>query len=275
MGGRADLHIHSSFSDGALSPEELLSLARARNLNAISITDHDHTGAIRRAVELGCDVGVEVVPGIELSVMAQGWEVHLLGYFIDPAHDDLQQFLARTRSDRLQRAARIVEKLNGLKLPLRMETVLQRAGTAAVGRPHIADSLVNEGLVPSYGEAFARYLTPGKPAYEQKAFVDPREAIDILARSGGLSFIAHPGTALPSDVLLSLIHEGVDGIEVIHPSHSPALVREYEALAAQYFLLTCGGSDFHGGRRNDYDALGKYTIPYSTLDTLRLALQRP
>ena len=272
MSGRADLHIHSTFSDGALSPEAVLTLARSRNINALSITDHDHTGALPQAVELGRAMDIEVIPGIELSVTVQGWEVHLLGYFIDPSHEELQSFLARIRSDRIRRAERIVQKLNALNLPLRAENVLERAGTAAVGRPHIANALVNEGHVGSYAEAFVRYLTPGKPAYVEKTPVSPREAIRIVAGAGGLTFIAHPGSSLDSEVLLGLIHEGVDGIEVVHPSHTPALVRYYRDLVAHYFLLTSGGSDFHGGRRNDLDALGKYTIPQTALSAMRSAL---
>lgn len=272
MGGRADLHIHTHFSDGALSPRDVVTRARACGLTTIAITDHDHTGGITEAASEGARVGLEVIPGIELSAVLDGDEIHILGYFVNPDHEVLQEFLFRVREERRKRAVRMVEKLNGLNLPLQMETVLDQAGDGSVGRPHIANALVEQGLAASYQEAFYRYLGTGRPAYEGKFPVSPAETIRVIRAAGGLSFVAHPGTALNDQVLLACIREGIDGIEVIHPSHSQDLVHHYRGIVEEYFLLASGGSDFHGGRRNDNDALGKYTIPREYLEAMRRRL---
>jgi len=144
-----------------------------------------------------------------------------------------------------------------------------------VGRPHIATALAAAGLAESYHEAFSRYIGFGRPAYEEKVTLAPREAIALIAEAGGVSFIAHPGASLPDTLLRELIHAGVDGIEIVHPSHSPEQTAYYRAIAEAYFLLTCGGSDFHGGGRSDEGALGKFTIPLDHVRTIqRRAKQR-
>ncbi len=273
MGRRADLHIHTTFSDGAFSPRDVIARARERGLTTISITDHDHTGAIAEAIDYGRTAGVEVIPGIELSVTLDGQEIHLLGYFFDPANRALQEFLSRIRVERRKRAERIVAKLNNLDVGLSLEAVLRQAGEGAIGRPHIANALVEEELVGSYQEAFFRYLAGGKPAYEEKYQVPPREAVEMIASAGGWTFIAHPGNNLDERVLLRLIQEGVDGIEVVHPSHSLELETHYRGIAGEYFLLASGGSDFHGGRRNDHEAFGRYTIPYDHVEAMRRRLR--
>jgi len=273
MGRRADLHIHTTFSDGALSPREIIARARELGLATISITDHDHTGAFAEATDYGRATGVEVIPGIELSVTLDAQEIHLLGYFFDPGNPALQEFLSRIRIERRKRAERIVARLNTLDIGLSLEAVIRQAGEGAIGRPHIANALVEENLVGSYQEAFVRFLAGGKPAYEGKYQVPPREAIEIIAGAGGRTFIAHPGNFLEERMLLRLIHDGVDGIEVVHPSHSSERETHYRGIAGEYFLLTSGGSDFHGGRRNDNEAFGRYTVPYDHVEAMRRRLQ--
>lgn len=273
MGGKADLHLHTTYSDGALTPHDLLNQAARAGLTIVSITDHDNTGALQEAVELGSALGIEVIAGVELSTTVDAQDIHLLAYFIDPANGTLQEHLALFREERLHRAERIVQKLHQLKLPLQFEAVLTRAGNASIGRPHIAAALVDEGLVDNYQAAFARYLGFGKPAYERKYQVPPREAIRMVADAGGLSFIAHPGSSIDERVLLALIKEGVDGIEVVHPSHSGEREGYYRGIAEEYFLLTSGGSDFHGGKRNDLDVLGRYSIPAEVVDVMRRRLR--
>jgi hypothetical protein len=269
MGGKADLHLHTTFSDGACSPREVMARAQRAGLSMISITDHDHTGALTEAPRLAQEYGIEIIPGVELSCFLETMEVHILGYWIDPASASLQEHLALFRRERMTRAERIVGKLNGLNLPLRMEQVLAQAGSGAVGRPHIANALVEHGLTESYNEAFWRYLGPGKPAYEEKFHLPTEEAIDLIGNAGGLSFVAHPGSSMGEAVLRRLIKEGVDGIEVVHPSHSHERVAYYRGIVAQYFLLGSGGSDFHGGRRKDDHALGTYTIPCESVQAMR------
>lgn len=269
MQGKADLHLHTKHSDGSLSSQELVERAKETGLRIISITDHDNVAAIDEAIAVGKTLGVEVIAGVELSATVGEQDIHILGYFVDHKNDVLLEHLQFFRHERFKRAERIVEKLNDLRIPLSIESVLEQAGTAAVGRPHIANALLEEGLTDTYHEAFARYLGYGKPAYEQKYRVSPQAAIELLSSAGGVSFIAHPGTNIDDTVLSELINAGVDGIEVIHPSHSPERVAYYSGIVSEYFLLASGGSDFHGGKRNDYDALGKYYIPASQVDLIR------
>jgi predicted metal-dependent phosphoesterase TrpH len=157
-------------------------------------------------------------------------------------------------------------------VPLKLDSVLERAGAGSVGRPHIATALFEEGLTDSYHEAFYKYIGYGKPAYEKKYQVSPQAAFALIASAGGLSFIAHPGNSLNEAVLLEFINEGVDGIEVIHPSHSPERVMHYSGIVNEYFLLASGGSDFHGGRKNDKDILGKYYVSLDHVQEMRRRL---
>ncbi len=273
MDEKADLHLHTVYSDGALPAEILLQEAKLAGLSTVSITDHDHTGAIDDAIAAGGRLGIEVIPGVELSTSIGSMEVHLLGYFFDHRNRKLQDYLALFRAERLKRAERIVEKLNDLRIPLTLPAVLRQAGRGSVGRPHIASALVEEGLIGSYHEAFLKYIGFGKPAYEEKYQISPRDAIGLIAGAGGLSFIAHPGNALEDEVLLRLIKEGVDGIEVIHPSHSMERVAHYRGIVSEYFLLASGGSDFHGGKKGDRDALGRYYISHVDVDIMRHRLR--
>ena len=272
MDGKADLHLHTIFSDGALSPSELIERARHAGLTTISITDHDHTGALDEAAPLAARSGIVVIPGVELSTVVGEADVHILGYFIDHRDSRLQEYLGLFRSERRKRAERIVGKLNGMHLPLTIEAVLRRAGKGSIGRPHIAAALVEEGLTGTYQEAFSKYIGFGKPAYEKKYLISPREAISLIAAAGGLSFLAHPSTFISESVLQELIDAGIDGIEVVHPSHSPELVAHYSGIVSEYFLLASGGSDFHGGKRNDREALGKYFISTELVDMMRRRL---
>jgi hypothetical protein len=271
MNERADLHIHTTCSDGALGAAAVVARARQAGLTCIAITDHDHVGAIDEARAAGTQLGIEVIAGVELSTTIAQQDVHLLGYLIDPAYPPLQEYLATMRAERMRRAERMVEKLNGLSVPLTMHAVLEEAGTAAVGRPHIATALAAAGLTESYYEAFSRYIGFGRPAYEEKVTLTPRESIRLIAEAGGISCIAHPGASIPDSLLRDLIHAGVDGIETVHPSHTPERTAYYRAIAEAYFLLTCGGSDYHGGGRSDEEALGKFTIP---LDQVRILQRR-
>jgi predicted metal-dependent phosphoesterase TrpH len=273
MEGRVDLHIHTTYSDGAHSAHEIVNRARQLGLTTISITDHDHTGAIEEASVLGNTLGVEVISGIELSASVDDLDIHILGYFVDHQNERLLEHLSFFRQERRRRAERIVEKLNDLKIPLPLEAVLDKAGAAAIGRPHIANALLEHGLTETYHEAFWKYIGFGKPAYEKKYLVSPREAIELIASAGGLSFIAHPGNSIDERVMLGLINDGVDGIEVIHPSHSTERIAHYNGIVSEYFLLASGGSDFHGGKRNDGEAFGKYTIPKDRVDMMRRRLK--
>jgi predicted metal-dependent phosphoesterase TrpH len=274
MEGRADLHMHTIHSDGTLTPPELVKRGKSAGLTTISITDHDNVGGINEAKTIGDELGLEVIAGVELSAAVDDQDVHILAYFIDIKNQDLLDHLAFFRYERKKRAERIVGKLNNLKVPLKLESVLEQAGSGSVGRPHIANALLEEGLTETYNEAFFKYIGFGRPAYEKKYQVSPQAAVKLISSAGGLSFIAHPGNSLDEGVILELINEGVDGIEVIHPSHSPDRTAYFNGIVNEYFLLASGGSDFHGGKKNDHEAFGKYYITDVQVDMMRRRLQR-
>jgi predicted metal-dependent phosphoesterase TrpH len=273
MNGKIDLHTHTYFSDGQYSPEELIIKAKEAGIDVISISDHDTVDGIPEAIEAGNKFGVEIIPGLEISSDIRDREVHLLAYFFDPLNKELEEYLKFFRAERIKRAIRIIEKLDALGLNISIDDVMKIARNSAVGRPHIAKALVNNGLVSNYFEAFSKYIGNGCPAYERKVHVSPRSAFKIISDAGGLSFIAHPGN-LPDVIMVELIEAGLDGIEVVHPSHLPYKVKHYRGIVNEYFLLESGGSDFHGGERNDYQNLGKYTTTYPKIEAMRKQILR-
>lgn len=270
---KVDLHMHTSYSDGQNTPEELILKVKEAGIDIISITDHDTVAGIEESIEIGKRYGIEVIPGLEISSDIRDREVHILGYFINPQNKELEEYLKFFRAERIKRAARIAEKLNVLGLEIQLEDIMEVAKNSAVGRPHIAKAMVNKGLVSNYYEAFSKYIGNGCPAYERKVHVSPRSAFKIISDAGGLSFIAHPGN-LPDIIMVELIEAGLDGIEVLHPSHLPYQVKHYRGIVNEYFLLESGGSDFHGGERNDLENLGKYSIGVAKVDAMRKQLLR-
>jgi predicted metal-dependent phosphoesterase TrpH len=266
-----DMHMHTTYSDGAYSTEELLIKAKSRGLNTISITDHDTVHSIVEAQEIGKKIGIEVIPGVELSTDIEDKEVHLLGYFIDIEHEELKKYLQFFREERVYRAKRMIAKLKNLGIDISMDDVMEVAKDSAIGRPHIAIALHNKGVVNEYYEAFHKYLRDNGPAYERKIHVSPQSALKLINDAGGLSFIAHPGH-LKESILMNLINAGVDGIEVIHPSHNDYQIKFYRGIVNQYCLLESGGSDFHGGAKGDEDNLGKYVISEQRIDDMRSML---
>jgi hypothetical protein len=235
-----------------------------------SLTDHDSVAGLNDAERISAEAGIGFVPGIELSSTSQhdGIDVHMLGYFIDFRSPALVEYLEYFKIERVKRAERIVVKLNKLGLPLTMDAVLESAGCGVVARPHVANALVRAGLVGSYSIAFQKYLGDTGPAFEAKWKFPIPEAIELIHHAGGISVAAHPGL-LSEEVLRETIEAGIDGIEVIHPSHSPAQREDFQAIANEYFLESTGGSDFHGGPRSDEWSLGRFTIPDAQVETLR------
>ncbi len=260
MSDKVDLHTHTHYSDGVLSPRELVMRAAEMGIGLLSITDHDSIDALEEAVEAGREFHVDVIPGVELSATLGNKDIHILGYLFDPKNPYLRQTLDLFKRERFSRAARIVKKLNQLDLPLSFDTVLERAGHGAIGRPHIAEALVEEGLTDTYSQAFETLIGDSGPAFEPKYRISPEDAVDIIANAGGVSILAHPGWYITEDELVQLIRAGLDGIETVHPAHDDVRRRFYSGIASTYFLLESGGSDFHGGRRNDYQNFGSFTI---------------
>lgn len=268
---KADLHTHTNYSDGVHSPEELILKVKEAGIKYLAITDHDNVDVIEEASELGKKYDIDIIPGCEISSEHNGKETHILAYFIDYKNQELLDYLLNFRKERMKRAEKIVQRLNELNIPVKLSEVLKHVkGSASIGRPHIAIALVEGGYVDNYYEVFNRYIGDDKPAYVKKPNISSKDAIKLINRCGGLSFIAHPGKNLrDSNTLFELIEHGVDGIEVIHPSHTEYDIEYFRDIASQYFLLESGGSDYHGGRINDASILGKYYITEQKITAMK------
>jgi predicted metal-dependent phosphoesterase TrpH len=214
---------------------------------------------------------VEIIPGVELSAVYQGYDVHILGYFIDFHHPRLLELLQYFRNERLRRVRRILEKLADLGCPVPLETVLRKAGPGSVGRPHVADALFEDGRVFSYQDAFNRFLAEGKPAFVPKVRISPAEAVAIIHEAHGLACLAHPGQNLTQAIILDVIKGGVDAIEVVHPKHSASQREHFREHALAFGLLETGGSDFHGGRKGE-EKLGDFVIGYEMVEKMKTTI---
>ncbi len=254
-----DFHMHTTYSDGHYTPYELIKKVRDKSIDIISVTDHDSVNGLEEAIGIGKDLGVEVIPGVEISTDVEDKEVHLLGYFLDINNSELKKYLSFFRDERYQRALRMVKKLNALGFDITIDDVLEVTNSSAIGRPHVAIAMMRKGIVKDYYEAFQKYLRDGAPAYERKIHVSPQSALKIISDAGGLSFIAHPGH-LKESILMTLINSGIDGIEVTHPSHNSYQQKFYRGIVNQYCLLESGGSDFHGGEKGDENNLGSHWL---------------
>ena len=270
-GRRVDLHAHTFFSDGQLSPEELVAHALSRGLVALAITDHDTVEGIARALVAGGG-RIRIVPGIELSTTLDGADLHLLGYFIDYQSESLRERLEAYREDRRQRALAIMARLRELGVPVDETAVFAAAGPGVVGRPHVAHALVRGGHVPSVEAAFQQYLGPRGRAFVPRPAVHTEEAIACIREAGGASVLAHPGAQFPSVVVERLKRAGLDGIEVWHPQHGGAAVRRWREEARRLRLIESGGSDFHGTHRGA--GLGEMPVPERAVEALLDAARR-
>lgn len=267
----ADLHIHTSFSDGYLTPEHVVQLAKQIGLNTIAITDHDTVGGVSPAIIAGKAHGIDVIPAVELNTKLDSLEVHILGYYVDHNSLELHQALAASRETRMRRAQMMIEKLNALNIDIEYEAVERLAGHSALGRPHIARVLCEHGYADSVQEAFNRYLKVGAPAYVGLIKWNPFEAIDIIKKAGGIAVLAHPGSYKADHLLPELIARGLRGIEVYCLKHSPGQTEHYRELAESNGLLITGGSDFHNAVDAIYDAiLGSVPLNDEHVEKLRL-----
>jgi 3',5'-nucleoside bisphosphate phosphatase len=267
----ADLHTHTNCSDGRLSPEALVEKAARHGLAALAITDHDSVDAYPLAVGAAQQHGIELISGVELSAWLHDREVHLLGYGFDPASPEVHEHLERYQADRVARARAMVERLAELGVPVRWERVTALAGRGAIGRPHVARALVEARHVDTVTEAFDRFLTLGAPAYVAKPPVASADLIALVHRAGGVCSLAHPGAYVSESVLLDLIDAGLDGVEVVHPSHDEMMEDYWTEVAQRYGLLATGGSDYHGVRPEEDERLGSYGVPYARIRRLRRA----
>ena len=275
---RIDLHAHSNRSDGTFSPAEVVRLASERDLDVVALTDHDTTDGLDEAVATGSELGVEVVPGIELSAEHDAMSVHVLCYWMDPANADLQAELARLREERFRRGELMVEKLRALGVPIEFEHVRRIANGATIVRPHLAQAMVEIGSVASETEAFDVYLGDGRPGHVPKHALDPVDAVALILGAGGVCVLAHPGmwgdqSSVPVELIERMAAGGMRGLEVDHPDHLPEQVERYRALAGDLGLVATGGSDCHGTRYEPV-RLGSALCPPDAFAELRSAAVR-
>ena len=245
-GSAIDLHLHSSHSDGALLPADLVVRARAAGVSTISLTDHDSVRGIPEAREACRREGLTFIPGMELGVGVGSDEVHLLGYGIDAKGRPLQNALDQLAGERLDRMEKMLAALGRLGIQLSLDEVQAETGGGIVGRLHLASALVRHGHVANRNEAFKRWIGAGRPAYVQRHLLTLREAIDLIREAGGVVVIAHPGLTRRDELIEYLVRLGVRGLEVYHPKHDFVDVSRYLKMCAKFDLLATGGSDFHG-----------------------------
>jgi len=274
---RIDLHAHTTASDGSLTPEELVRLAKQQGVVTLAVTDHDTVAGLSRAIAEGRQAGVEIIPGIEISCLFGETELHILGYFINPDDPRLQPALTGYLASREERNPRIVQRLRELGCDLTYAEVKAAAGAATVGRPHIAQALVRKGYVASVADAFDRYLADDAPAYLPRLLPSPAEAIGLIRQIGGIPVLAHPAyTARLKEpfeqVCATLKGLGLLGIEAIYSSHSRQQTDRYRSVSNNQGLLVTGGSDFHGEAKPNLlvgTGYGNLTVPPDLLEPMR------
>lgn len=252
-----DLHIHSSFSDGLMTPEELVKEFIRLDLTIISIADHDTMAGVPKFQELTKDTGITYIPGTEINTEVPGDEIHILGYGIDHHNTELLDFMTVLRGKRIERVKRIVEKLNQLGKAITYEEVCANCKGDSLGRPHIAFTMMKKGWVSTVVEAFQKYIAYGKPAYVPREGIDPAEAIKAIKNAGGLAVLAHPGLLQKENIIQEMIALGIDGLEAFYPEHSHSQERRFKQLAKENNLIVTGGSDFHGWKSHKSRQLGR------------------
>ncbi|MEJ5199811.1 MAG: PHP domain-containing protein [Anaerolineae bacterium] len=278
-----DLHCHTTASDGALTPVQLVQRASRLGLKVVAVTDHDSTDGVAPALDVAPRYGIEVIPGVEINTDVPGTEVHILGYFLDHTDPALNGELARLREGRIGRAKRMAEKLAEMGAPVRFERILEIAGEGAVGRPHVAQALLEAGHVTSFDQAFEKYIGRDSPAYVERLKFSPAQACALIRRAGGVPVLAHPvffdrsgaiKAPFDLDVMLpELIAAGLMGLEVYYPGYDAVTTEYLMAVARRYQLLHTGGTDFHGVRANEPDLGGIY-VPMKAVRRLREAWQQ-
>ncbi len=281
---QVDLHCHTTASDGVLKPRELVRRAAHLALIVMAVTDHDTTAGLPEALAAGRTLGIEVIPGLEINTDVPGGEVHVLGYFIDWQDPAFTEQLARLREGRLARACQMVDKLAALGAPIRLERVLQLARDGSVGRPHVAQALLEAGYVATFGEAFDRYIGRSRPAYVERLKFSPADACRLIRKAGGVPVWAHPipfdavTTAprglLPFEGLLpELLDAGLQGLEVYYPGYGARAIEYLTRLAHQHELILTGGTDFHGFPPIPVDVGGIY-VPMKAVRRLRATWEK-
>jgi len=263
-GSSADLHIHTSYSDGRYAPQEVVRMASEAQLRAVAITDHDTVAGLKEAKLAGGKLGVEVLGGVELSCELDGNEIHMLGYFAPGSEAELEERLEWYQAKREERVLEIIHKLRQHGTDLAEETVRRFSTGKSIGRLHVAKALIEKGYARSVHDVFQRFLGPSCPGYVPKAKLTVQEAVEFIHEHQGVAVLAHPGMYRIKNAAERTL-EFLDGIEVWYPEHSPSLEDHLYALALRNRLIPTGGSDYHGEGRAE---IGSVRIPYSVVARL-------
>ncbi len=264
----ADLHLHTFFSDGTFTPEELVERASKLGFAAIALTDHDTVEGCERAATACAAAQMEFISGTELTAEHEDTEVHILAYFVDTQNQTLLTRIAGFQSVRQNRIREMVAALNKLGIPLKAESVFALANCKSPGRPHVARALVKEKLIGNLDEAFERYLKKGRPAWVPKTKMSALEAVELIHQAGGLAVMAHPGLNRTDEIIPDLVDAGLDGIECFHTKHSTTMAERYLEIADKFHLLVTGGSDCHGFSKNR-PIIGTVKLPYEHVEKLK------
>ena len=271
-----DLHLHTTASDGALAPCDLVARAAGAGLSTISVTDHDTLAGLAEARAAAAARGITFIAGIEITAVEEGHDLHVLGYFVDPDSTALAEFLSAQRADRLRRVREICHRLGALGIEISADAVIGHVSaypTRSVGRPAIADALVRAGHARDPEDAFTRLIGSGCPAYVPRCGVSAAEVVRIIDCAGGLASLAHPVLAGVDHLIPSLAAGGLAALEARHPDHPPEVEARYRAMASRLGLAVSGGSDFHGAATANGEALGRVTLPQDDFAALASRLR--
>ena len=274
MPGGVDLHSHTTASDGALAPRDLVKLAAKHGVRVLAVTDHDSVSGLPEAIEEAAKHGIEIVPGLEINCDVEGAEIHVLGYCVDWQAEWFEAFLGEQRAERTARVHRIVERLGELGLTLTAEEIFAICKEGSPGRPHVAQAMVKRGYVKSVREAFDRYLRSGGPANVPRRRLTPTEAVGVIRRAHGVPVFAHPGLANRDEMIPELVQAGLAGIETYYPEHSAGQIEAYSAICRQHDLVATGGSDYHGPHTGRANTLGHPHVPLKVWQELKARAQR-
>ena len=272
---RRAIRARNTSSDGTLAPSELVFRARIARLSTIAITDHDTTAGTRAARAAARDAGIELIPGVEISSVDGGRDIHMLAYFIDPDAPALLAFLDAQRGERLRRLTAMGDRLASLGCAIDIEPILEHARCGrSVGRPQVADALVRGGHAADREQAFSKFLEFGAPAFVPRAGATPFDVVRVVHEAGGVVSMAHPGVTRRDDLIPALAAAGLDALEVRHSDHDEATEARYRALTTELGLAATAGSDYHGDSGRRAGMLGAVVMPAGDLDVLRRAAQR-
>ena len=266
----ADLHLHTQFSDGTFTPEELVLRAQKAGLACIALTDHDSIEGCARTAAACAAVKMEFIAGAELTAEHKDTEVHVLGYFLDTENQTLLERINKFQAVRQSRISEMCAALNKLGIPLKAEAVFALANCKSPGRPHVARAMVKEKLIKNLDEAFERFLKKGRPAWVPKTKMSALESIELIHQAGGLAVMAHPGLNRTDDIIPDLVDAGMDGIECFHTKHSTVMSERYLEIAEKHHLLVTGGSDCHGFSKKA-PLIGTVKLPYEHVERMRAA----